>query len=411
MQYVIIGAGPAGVVAAETLRKTDPKGEVMLVRGEAELPYARMTIPYYLAGKISEAGTHIRHRDDHFDSLGIRTVTGRVTGVSPEERRVVLEGGESLSFDRLLVATGSTPSPPPIPGLDLPGVVPCWTLADAREIVRRVESGGRVVILGAGFVACIILQGLASRGVDLTLVMGSSGRMVRSMMNPIAGGLIRRWCEAEGVRIVGGHRVREIGAGPRVVLNNGQTLPADLVVVATGVTPNTDLLDGSGVVVEDGILADDHLATTVPDIYAAGDVAQGPDFSTRGRSVHAIQPAAVEHGRTAALNMSGRDVTFQGSLGMNVLETLGLVSTSMGSWQGVEGGEAAEVLDEGGFRYLHLEFEGDRLVGVNCVGATDHIGMLRGLIQTRVPLGEWKARLMADPSRFREALVARSHIR
>jgi NADPH-dependent 2,4-dienoyl-CoA reductase/sulfur reductase-like enzyme len=148
---------------------------------------------------------------------------------------------------------------------------------------------------------------------------------------------------------------------------------------------------------EDGVLVDAHLQSSVAGVYAAGDVAQGPDFSTGLRQVHAIQPTASEHGRIAALNMAGRPTRYRGSLSMNVLNTLGLISSSFGLWMGAEGGEGARAADGERFRYLRLEFDEDRLVGALALGLTQHVGVIRGLIQTRVRLGNWKERLMRDP--------------
>ncbi len=408
MDYVIVGGGPAGVTAAEMLRKTDPDGSVTLIGGEAGPPYCRMAIPYYLAGNIAEQGTYFRHGGAaHYEGLGIRYLNDRVQNISAAERRIALAGGETVSYDRLLIATGSRPAMPPVSGLDTPGIYPCWTLEDARNIAGRIGNGARVVLIGAGFVACIIMQSLVRRGASLTLVTGSSGRMVRSMMNPVAGGLIMDWCRDNGVRIITGCRVEAFEPGPVVTLNSGDTLPADLVVVASGVTPNSEFAAEAGLAIEDGIVVDEFLETNLSGIFAAGDVAQGPDFSTRTRSVHAIQPTATEHGRIAALNMAGHKVAYRGSLGMNVLDTLGLVSSSFGQWQGIEDGESTTQLDESRFRYMTLEFDEDRLIGVNSVGQTQNLGALRGLIQNRVRLGPWKAKLMANPYRYMEALVSR----
>jgi len=406
MKHVIVGGGPAGVTAAESLRKVEPTSDITLIGGEAGLPYCRMAIPYYLAGNIAEQGTYFRHERDHYARLGIRYLNDRVEAVATVDRRLRLNGGDELSYDRLLIATGSRPAMLPAPGLDTPGVHSCWTLEDARHIAARAKAGGEVVVIGAGFVACIIMQALVHRGMKLTVVAGGSGRMVRSMMDETAGALIMRWCRDHGVSILTGQRVAAIEAGPTVLLADGQALKADLVVVASGVRPNSKFAAAAGIAVEDGIVVDGYLKTSVEGIFAAGDVAQGPDFSTRTRSVHAIQPTATEHGRVAAFNMAGRPVAYRGSLGMNVLDTLGLISSSFGHWQGVEGGESAVHLDAARFRYMDLKFEGDRLIGVNSVGRTENLGALRGLIQKRVRLGAWKDRLMANPYRFMEALVA-----
>lgn len=404
MEHVIIGSGPAGVTAAETLRKFDPGAGITLIGAEAGPPYCRMAIPYYLAGNIAESGTFYRQKDGHYENMGIRRLEDSVDAIDMAKRRLSLAGGESVSFDRMLIATGSRPSMLPVEGMDTPGVHACWTLADARNIASRVRDGARVVLIGAGFVACIIMQALVKRGANLTLVTGSSGRMVRSMMDETAGGLIMRWCEDNGVRIVSGCRVDGFEGGPVVHLNNGEALEADLIIVAAGVRPNSEFASEAGISAEDGINVDEYLQTNVEGVFAAGDVARGPDFSTRTRSVHAIQPTATEHGRIAAMNMAGRRVAYRGSLGMNVLDSLGLISTSFGQWQGT--GDGSVVLDQTNFRYMNLQFADDCLIGVNSVGHTDNIGALRGLIHKPVHLGVWKERLKANPYRFMEAFVA-----
>jgi NAD(P)H-nitrite reductase large subunit len=410
MKYIIAGTGPAGVIAAETLRKVDPGAGILLIGDEPEPPYSRMAIPYLLSGGIDEAGTHLRKTKDHYQGLDIRVLQDRITAVSAEKREVTLDGGKTESFDRLLIATGASAVKPPVDGLDLPGVHHCWTLEDARNIARLAQSGSRVVLMGAGFIGCIILESLVSRGVKLT-VIEMEDRMAPKMMNDTAAELLKSWCQDKGVSVKTGTGVSKVTAadsgGLTVHLSQGSPEPAELVVVATGVRSNTGFLEGSGVKVEGGVVVDDHLQSSVNGIYAAGDAAEGPDFSG-GWMVHAIQPTAAEHGRIAALNMAGRDATYKGSLIMNVLDTAGLISISFGHWQGVKGGEVSESLNRRSYRYTRLAFEGDVIVGALMLGRTDHVGVLRGLIQTPVYLGAWKERLMADPNLIMEAYLDRA---
>ena len=409
MKHVIIGNGPAGVVAAETLRRSDPEAEITLIGDEAEPPYSRMAIPYLLVGKVGEAGTYLRKDADHFDRLNIRMVQARVEAVDVKARSVRLNNGSVLSYDRLLIATGSHPVRPPIPGMDLPGVLSCWTLEDARAIAAAVKAGSRVLQMGAGFIGCIIMEALALRGPKLTMVeMGD--RMVPRMMDEVAGGMIQRWCDKKGVAVRTGRRVMSIvanGAVLTVTLDDGEKFEVDVVICATGVKPNLAMLSGSGIEMDAGILVDERMQTNVPDVYAAGDVTEAVEFGTGRRTLNAIQPDAVEQARIAALNMAGKTAVSQGTFVFNVLDTLGLISTSFGQWQGVPGGDFAQLLDEKNFGYLRLAFEGDQLVGANTIGHTEHMGVLRGLIQGRVRLGEWKARLVANPLAIKEAYLAK----
>jgi len=409
VKHVILGAGPAGVIAAETIRKHAPDDSITIVGDEPEAPYSRMAIPYLLIGNVGEEGTHLRHGADHFARLRIDVKRGvRARAVDVAKRTVALDDGGTLAWDRLLIATGSTPANPPIPGIHTDGVLHCWTLKDARAIAQRAVKGARVLQMGAGFIGCIIMESLAARGVQLTVVeMGD--RMVPRMMGPTAGGMIREWCEAKGVRVFTGTRVEAIEphAPLRVRLSNGQHLECDLVINATGVKPNMDFLQGSGVKCLLGVLTDEHLQTNVPGVYAAGDVAEAFDKVSNKTIVSAIQPNAAEQARVAALNMVGRVTSLRGVTQINVLDTLGLISTSFGDWQGVPGGEHVEITDKAAGRHLSLQFKGDRLVGCNSVGWTDHVGAMRGLVEGQVTLAAgWKQRLMQDPTQLMPAYLA-----
>jgi NAD(P)H-nitrite reductase large subunit len=414
MKHLILGAGPAGVIAAETIRKHAPHDEITLVGDEPEAPYSRMAIPYLLIGNIGENGTHLRHGAGHFEAQRIALKRGRAVALDTTARTVKLDSGETLAYDRLLITTGSSPATPPIPGIDGPGVRACWTLADARAIMAQATPGARVLQMGAGFIGCIIMEALAARGVKLSVVeMGD--RMVPRMMGPTAGGMIKDWCEKKGVAVHTGARVEAIerpaGGALRARLSNGQTLEADLVISATGVKPNIGFLEGSAVKCLLGVLTDEHLQTSVPGVYAAGDCAEAFDKVSGKTIVSAIQPNAAEQARVAALNMVGQKTELKGVTQINVLDTLGLISASFGNWEGVAGGQHAELTEPDqrtGGRHLNLQFADGKLVGCNAIGWTQHVGVMRGLVEGAVPLGEWKDKLLADPTLLMEAYLARA---
>ncbi len=446
MKHLILGNGPAGVVAAETLRRADPACEILLAGSEDAPPYSRMAIPYLLEGQIDEAGTYLRKEPGHFERLGITERRGRAVALDTDTRKVLFHDGSHESYDRLLIATGSHPVRPPIPGIDLPQVLTCWTLEDARAIARFALRGSRVVQLGAGFIGCIIMESLAARGVDLTVVeMGD--RMVPRMMTPEAGNMIRRWVETKGIQVVtnaGVDRIDAQGGEPpthhsglgatfrnlrerlvgrpasgasaeegrfaplRVHLTTGAALDCDLLIVSAGVVPNLGFLDATPVHVAKGVLVNDRMETSVPGIFAAGDVAEAPDLFTGAHLVSAIQPNAADQARVAALNMAGQDVRLPGVLAINVLDTLGLISSSFGQWWGTDPADGVELVDPDHYRYLSLQFQDDVLIGATAIGLTQHVGVLRGLIQNKTPLGRWKSVLLDSPLRFAEAYVARS---
>ena len=409
MKHLILGAGPAGVIAAETIRKHAPGDEITILGDEPEAPYSRMAIPYLLMGNIGETGTHLRHQGDHYQRLRIQLLRGRAVKLDTAAHRVQLDDSSWLGYDRLLIATGSSPATPPIPGIAGPGVHACWTLADARAIQSLAQPGARVLQMGAGFIGCIIMEALAARGVKLSVVeMGD--RMVPRMMGPTAGGMIKDWCQSKGVAVHTGARVdaieRDATQVMKVKLSTGAVLEADLVISATGVKPNIGFLEDSGVRCLVGVLTDEHLQTSVAGIYAAGACAEAFDKISGKTIVSAIQPNAAEQARVAALNMVGLATELRGVTQINVLDTLGLISASFGAWDGVPGGEHVEMTDRAAGRHLSLQFGGDRLVGCNSIGWTEHVGVMRGLVEGQVALGPWKDKLLRDPTLLMQAYLA-----
>lgn len=409
IQHIIVGAGPAGVIAAETLRKTDPNAAITLIGDEAEPPYSRMAIPYYLINHINESGSYLRNPETHYQHLNIELIQQKAIQIDTKKKQLIMADGSRRDYDKLLLAMGSRPINPPIPGLNLPQVSSCWTLADARTIIKRAQTGASVVLIGAGFIGCIILEALVRRGVHLS-VIETGNRMVPRMLNDKAGNLLRQWCINQGIHVHTACSVASIRSIDNnqvaVNLSDGNQCTASLVISATGVQPNIEILEGTDIEVDHGIRVNACMQTSNTDVYAAGDVAQGMDFSTGGYEVQAIQPTATDHGRIAALNMAGCGNQHQGTLNMNVLDTLGLVSCSFGQWMGVKGGEQAEWYNPDKFQYINLQFAGDQLVGASSVGKTQHIGVLRGLIESRVSLRHWKQRLIDNPMLTMEAYIA-----
>jgi NAD(P)H-nitrite reductase large subunit len=172
------------------------------------------------------------------------------------------------------------------------------------------------------------------------------------------------------------------------------------------VKPNIGFLEHSGVRCLVGVLTDEHLQSNVPGVYAAGDCAEAFDKVSGKTIVSAIQPNAAEQARVAALNMAGQPTSLRGVTQINVLDTLGLISASFGLWDGVPGGQHVELTDTAAGRHLSLQFDDDKLIGCNSIGWTDHVGVMRGLVEGQVRLGEWKGKLLADPTKLMEAYLA-----
>ena len=348
---VVVGASLAGLRACEGLRQQGYEGRITLLGDEVEPPYDRPPLSKaFLAGDWDAERIRLR-KAEVLSTLHLDMRLGaRATSLGTAAARLGLADGSSVAYDGLIIATGAAPRR--LPGQpDVEGVLSLRTLADSSALRSLLtaprDRPARLVVIGAGFIGCIIMEALASRGVELTVVeMGD--RMVPRMMGPVAGGMIRQWCEKKGVHVRTGARVEAIVPGDtgqplKVRLSTGEKIDADLVISATGVRPSIHFLEGSGINCLQGILTDEHLQTSVPGVFAAGDCAEAFDKVSGRTIVSAIQPNAAEQARVAALNMLGQTTALKGVTQINVLDTLGLISTSFGNWQGVPGGEHAEL--------------------------------------------------------------------
>ena len=412
MRHVIVGAGPAGLAALQTIRSLDSSAEIALVCDEPAC--ARMVLPYYLLGNIEERA--VRTADDAW--LAQQQVEAhigrRAAGVDVAARRLALDDGSELAYDRLLIATGSRATRPPIDGADGEGIVNLWTLADANAYLGAGHE--ETVVVGAGFIAFTILDALAARSQRVSFVEIES-RILPRMLDPQAADCFEGALTSKGIAFHTGaavERIEQAGGRRKLHLASGATLEADAVVMATGIQPNLDWLEGSGIETDHGVLVDETMRSSVEGVYAAGDVAQGLDLSTGERRVHAIQPTATDHGRVAGAAMTGEAVHYAGSLTMNILAAQGLEACSFGLW-GDEARPSTVVSNPGGGiyrRYVWGGEAGDVLVGGTLVGptlavsGTNDVGMLKGLVQTGVALGPWRDYLEENPLDLRRAFVA-----
>lgn len=411
-RHVIIGGGTAGLNAIRTIREHDPgASEIVLVA--AERPYARMVLPYYLARGIAESRVYTADARRLAD-LGVQPQLGhRATRLDPARRQVTLDDDRVLEYTTLLIATGSSAARPPIPGAGLPAVHAFWTLKHAREVTATLREGSRVAVVGGGFIAFTMLNALLQRGAQVTLLEAAS-RVLPRMVDEGAAALVEARLRGRGVEVRTGIQltaIAEAGAGARLHLQGGGPLTAEVVVMATGIRPNLEWLADSGIRIDRGIVVDDHQRSSVPAVYAAGDVAEGRDRVTGEAALHALEPTAMEQGRVAGANMAGGDVAYRGSLSMNIVDACGLEVVSIGAWDDA-GASASARADHDREAYRKLLWRDDRLVGAILVGRTEDVwttndaGMLKGLVQGGRPLGPWKPILDRSPFEVKRAFVA-----
>jgi NAD(P)H-nitrite reductase large subunit len=411
-RHIIVGGGTAGHNALNAIRQEErERTEIVLVADER--PYSRMVLPYYLGRAIAEAHVFTA-TPARLAQLGVTTQLGRrATALDAKAGKLTLDDGAALEYDDLLIATGSSPVRPPVPGADGPGVHSFWTLDQARRVVAETRPGSHVVMVGAGFIAFTILNSVLALGARLTIVE-IAPQILPRMIDRTGAEVVEGWLRAHGVEVWTGARLAGIETANgrrRLRFEDGGELDADVVIMATGIRPNLEWLKASGIRVNRGVVVDDHLRSSVPNVYAAGDVAEGRDLVTGAPDVHAIEPTAMEHGRVAGANMAGRDVAYRGSLLMNILDVCRLDVASFGRWDD-PAAEAFVASRPERQAYRKLLWRGDRLTGAMLVGraedvwTTNDVGMLKGLVQAGVALGPWKAHLRRNPFDVKPAFVA-----
>jgi NADPH-dependent 2,4-dienoyl-CoA reductase/sulfur reductase-like enzyme/nitrite reductase/ring-hydroxylating ferredoxin subunit len=307
--FVIVGAGAAGAVAAETLRNEGFRGRVVLIGEDPSAPYDRPNLSKdYLAGNAPEEWIPLRP-DDFYASRQIELrVATRVASLDVGNRSVTLENGERIRYDALLLATGARPVRLSVPGADLPHVYYLRTLADSRRLVEAAKTARRAVVIGSSFIGLEVAAALVERGLSVS-VIGMEALPLERALGAELGQIVKGLHESHGVRFHLEVTAKRITAS-EVTLASGVSLPADVVVIGVGVSPATELAEAAGLRTDHGIIVDEYLEASAPGVYAAGDVARYPDRASGEivRVEHWV--LAQRHGRAAALNMLGRKQPF-----------------------------------------------------------------------------------------------------
>jgi NAD(P)H-nitrite reductase large subunit len=412
VRHLIIGGGTAGMNAIRTIREEETdRSTITLV--SAEKPYSRMVLPYYLDRSIAESHVYTATAKV-LDGWGVtKHLDKRATALDTKANVCTLDDGTTVEYDDCLVATGSSAVRAPVPGADGPGVHSFWTLDQARGVLAQIQPGSHVVMVGAGFIAFTILNSILALGARLTIVEVAP-RILPRMIDDTGAGLVEAWLKRHGVAVRTGARltkIEDVKGRQRLKFTGGADLVSDVVIMATGIRTNLEWLKGSGVTVNEGIVVDDHLRSSVPNVYAAGDVAEGRDLISQANAVHAIEPTAQEHGRIVGANMAGKDVRYRGSLIINIVEVCHLDVASFGAWDDAKA-ETASGVKADRPAYRKLLWRGDRLTGAIILGpssdiwTTNDVGMLKGLVQSGVGLGRWKAHLKQNPFDIKPAFIA-----
>ena len=386
LQYVIIGNSAAGISAARQIRRHDPWGKITILSDEPAWGYSRVLLPLYIAGKINRKRMVIASRND-YAALRIRLVANDpVDSIDPRGQRIHTRKGIGFPYDRMLIATGSSPRALDVPGNDLPGIHYLRKVADAEEIRKDLPSSrDPVLVVGGGLVSVKILEALLLKRRRVHMVI-SSDRILSQMLDQRVSRMFLDAIGGKGVSVNLHTDVRAFEGRERVEgahLSDGSFLPCSLVIIGKGVKPNVNLLRETGIRLNEGVVVDHRMATSLPSIYAAGDVAEACDLLQKKPRGQAIWPLAVEGGWVAGSNMASAPSTLAGGLRMNVVELIGMRAVSVGA---EEGDQVLRYSPPGGSVYRKLVFSQGRVTGFLLAGDIRCAGVLTSLVknETRV---------------------------
>jgi nitrite reductase (NADH) large subunit len=410
MRYLIIGNSAAGLAAGKAIRRKDQKATVILFSDEPYPYYSRLLITYLLRGEISKRSLFQGTRKLYHDCGLQAELETRITEILPAENRILTSKKKSFSYDRLLMATGSIPVTLPIPGAQLPGVLPVRTLEHAEKIRQKMRLGNTAVILGGGLVGMQTAQALHQRGMKTILVV-SSDRLLSRNLDLTGAQILRRAAEKAGLRILFRRHPQEIAQGRAgklwVLLDGGESISGDMAILAKGVIPNVGLLKESAIAVHEGALVNEYLETSRKDIYAAGDVAEWDAKIGSKTRMNPIWPNAVEQGFVAGLNMTGNLLKYRAGIPMNVTQLFGIQIASIGNISAAPHLREQIYLDPGKGIYRNFFLEEDRIEGALLIGDIADCGILRRLIQNRNPVSTAVPQLMNHSAAITHVLGGR----
>jgi len=416
-KYLIVGSSHAALEAVNAIRRHDADGSLTLATRDTHLPYSPTVLPYVVSGKSAAERVFLRD-DGFFAAQRVDFRRGTALAALHAGRKVAqfADGGE-IAYEKILLATGAAPVLPPIPGIDQVRFHVLRTLDDALGLHAAIRGAKQAVVLGGGLVGMHAAENLVKAGANVTIVeMGE--HVLGAYFDPQASTLIEQAFTANGARVLTGSRV--VGLAPAatdaaastVTLQDGTTLEADLLLVATGVRPELGYLNGSGVEHEAGILVDDAMRSSVADVFAAGDCAQARDFFSADQSaktVNAILPTATEQGRIAGMAMAGDPglKKYPGGVPLNTYHFFGHHAISVGSGNVPEGAQVMTRFDAASGRYLKAIFHEGRLLGIFGIDEFFDGGVMWQLILRRIDLTACRERLFAEPLKVGRELMSK----
>ena len=405
-KYVIVGASAAGIGAVEAIRDVDPIGSVAVISEEPCPQYSRPMISDFVSGKADFSKMKCR-TDDFWEENKVEAFTAKkAVALNLNEKTVQLENGEKIAYEKLLIATGGKPFVPKMEGSDKDGVFTFTTFKDALLLAAKIDSTNAkaAVVIGAGLIGIAVTEALVKRGLMVTMVE-LQDKILSLLLDAKASDLVEGIVKKAGVNIVTGQSVQKILGKPGndgvvggVLLTRGDEVPCDLVVVSIGVVPRTELAVGTAVKINRGIVVDNTMQTSVPDVYASGDVAEAYDFILNQNRLLPLWPLAMLEGQVAGYNMAGQKTTYTGGTNMSSLKYFGIPIVSIGLANAKED-PALEVLvkqEPEHNLYKKLVLKNNIIVGMTLVNCIERAGVLFYLMKNAINVRRFKQQLMSD---------------
>ena len=400
MKYVIIGASAAGAQAAEELRKLDKESKITIISQEKYLPYSRCLLSRFVDGRLTENNLYFKTQH-FFKDYDIEGVLGaRVIAIDKTAKKIIAQDKREFAYDKLLLATGSSPRLPKIEGLGLNGVYSFHSLGDAYKVNEKIKDSKTAVIVGAGFVGLEAAYALVKRGLRVTVIEKCS-QILPNQMDITASRIIQKDLEELGVEIILDESLILIEGNDEVnnvITADKSHIQCDLVIIATGMKPNKELADQINIDTDKGILTDDFLTASEEDIYAAGDVIEIQDISTGKRVVSATWLNAVLQGKFAAYNMAGLRKRYTQAVGIqNAVQFHQIPAISFGKTliESEEDQQEYEVISMHNDKvYKKLVLKGDKIYGMIFVGDIAKSGFYAALIRHEINVSKYKDKLL-----------------
>lgn len=379
MNYVIIGNSAAAVGAIEGIRTVDAEGSITLISSEPHHTYSRPLISYLLQGKTDEQRMKYR-RDNFYTKNGVTALFNTtVTAIDAVKKTVQTSDGKTIAYDKLLTAVGSKPFVPPMNGLDsVENKFTFMSLDDAHALQKALNPNARVLIIGAGLIGLKCAEGIADKVGSITVV-DLANRILPSILDEEASAMMQAHIESKGIVFKLSDSVQSFTADS-ATLQSGEILGFDILVIAVGVRPNTELIQQAGGDVRRGIVTDLSCATSLPDIYAAGDCTESLDITTNEERVLALLPNAYMQGECAGINMAGGEKRYDHAIPMNAIGFFGLHIITAGSYNG----ESTILKHDSA--YKRLVVKDNKLVGYILIGEVARAGIYTALIRNQTPL-------------------------